>query len=75
MTPDVAEALGLEFRPDGGEAFIVLRDGAVEAWIDRCEKDSHQWRAVTVKGLLLKARTVSALLDDVASNLTPRPRR
>jgi hypothetical protein len=72
MRLDVMEALGLEVRGDGRDALVVLRHGAVEAWIERMPKDRNRWKAVNVRGKLFVAHSGSRLLDMIADNLSPR---
>jgi hypothetical protein len=72
MTPHDATALGLDVRPDGKGAMVILRNGAALAWIERSRRDRHMWRGVTTAGELYHARTVSELIDVIASNLPPR---
>jgi hypothetical protein len=72
MRLDVLEALGLEVRGDGRDALIVLRGGAVEAWIERMPKDRTRWKALNVRGQLFEAHSGSRILDMIADNLHPR---
>ena len=72
MTPHKAAALGLDIRPDGKDALIVMRGGAALAWIERSRRDRHLWRGVTAGGTLYHARTVSELIDLIASDMPPR---
>jgi hypothetical protein len=71
MTPNQAQALGLDIRPDGAKALVVLYKGAAFAWVERSQRDRHLWRGVTVSGALFHARTVSELIDTLAANLPP----
>jgi hypothetical protein len=72
MTPHDAAALGLDVRPDGKDAMVILRNGAAFAWIERSRRDRHLWRGVMAGGDLYHARTVSELLDVLAANAPPR---
>ena len=72
MTPHKAAALGLDIRPDGKDALIVMRGGAAFAWIERSRRDRHLWRGVTAGGTLYHARTVSELIDLIAADMPPR---
>ena len=71
MTPNEAQSLGLDIRPDGAKALVILYKGEALAWVERSKRDRHLWRGVTVSGALFHARTVSDLLDTLAGNLPP----
>lgn len=72
MTPEMAYALGIDVRSDGPHAFIVLRDGAKLAAIERSRVHRHIWRGALMTGELFHGPSVSHVLDQIASNLSPR---
>jgi len=72
MRIETLRALGLEVRSDGRDALVILRHGAVEAWIERMPKDRNRWKAVNVRGKLFTAHSGSRLLDMIADNLAPK---
>jgi hypothetical protein len=72
MTPETAQALHIELKPDGRDAMIMLYRGNAFAFIERSQRDRFTWRGVTVSGQLFKAGTVSALVDTLAGHLPPQ---
>jgi hypothetical protein len=72
MRLDLMDALGLEVRSDGPDGLVVLRHGAVEAWIIRSSRDRNLWKASNVRGQLFEERSGSRILDRIAENLAPR---
>ena len=72
MKLETMEALGLEVRSDGPNGLIVLRHGAVEAWIIRSSRDRNLWKATNVRGQLFEERSGSRLMDRIADSLPPR---
>jgi hypothetical protein len=72
MKLEMMEALGLEVRSDGPDGLIVLRHGAVEAWIIRSSRDRNLWKATNVRGQLFEERSGSRLMDRIADSLPPR---
>jgi hypothetical protein len=71
MTPETAQALHIELKPDGRGAMVMLYRGSAFAFIERSSRDRFTWRGVTVSGELFKAKTVAALVDILADNLPP----
>ena len=72
MTLSELDALGIEIRPDGRNAMVIMRHGAVEGWIERSRHDRHIWRALNVRGQLFRGASVSRLIDQIADNLAPK---
>ena len=71
MTPELLTFYRLVILPDGPSAFVVMRDNAALAWIERHPRNSLLWRAVTVTGTLIEAPTISGVLDGITSHLEP----
>ena len=71
MTPELLTSCRLVILPDGPSAFVVMRDGAALAWIERHPRNRLLWRALMVTGTLLESPTISGVLDALAGHLGP----